>query len=32
VLVVWNNPALATQYLQHWQNRYDQGTNYRSSY
>ncbi|WP_323118867.1 phospholipase D family nuclease [Burkholderia alba] len=32
VLVVWNNPALASQYLQHWQNRYDQGTNYRSSY
>ncbi len=32
VLVVWNNPTLAAQYLQHWQNRYDQGTNYRSSY
>ncbi|VUD49274.1 unnamed protein product [Burkholderia pseudomallei] len=32
VLVVWNNPALAAQYLKHWQNRFDQGTAYRSAY
>jgi phosphatidylserine/phosphatidylglycerophosphate/cardiolipin synthase-like enzyme len=32
VLVVWNNPALAAQYQQHWQNRFDQGAAYRSSY
>ncbi|AOJ68623.1 MULTISPECIES: phospholipase D family nuclease [Burkholderia] len=32
VLVVWNNPALAAQYLKHWQNRFDQGANYRSAY
>ncbi|KVE31067.1 phospholipase D family nuclease [Burkholderia sp. TSV86] len=32
VLVVWNNPALASQYLAHWQNRFDQGIDYRSSY
>ncbi len=32
VLVVWNNPQLATRYLAHWQSRFDQGTPYRSAY
>ncbi|SMG61541.1 phospholipase D family nuclease [Paraburkholderia susongensis] len=32
VLIVWNNPALAGRYLQHWQSRFDQGRDYRSSY
>ncbi|RZF23532.1 phospholipase D family protein [Paraburkholderia sp. UYCP14C] len=32
VLVLWNNPALAGRYLQHWQSRFDQGRDYRSSY
>lgn len=32
VVVVWNNPQLASRYLAHWQSRFDQGTPYRSSY
>nr|WP_249179695.1 phospholipase D family protein [Burkholderia dolosa] len=32
VIVVWNNPQLASRYLAHWQSRFDQGTPYRSSY
>nr|WP_244109163.1 phospholipase D family protein [Burkholderia anthina] len=32
VIVVWNNPQLASRYLTHWQSRFDQGTPYRSSY
>ncbi|ONZ20924.1 endonuclease [Burkholderia cenocepacia] len=32
VVVVWNNPQLASRYLTHWQSRFDQGTPYRSSY
>ncbi|UVA77127.1 phospholipase D family nuclease [Pandoraea commovens] len=32
VLVVWNNVDLAAQYLRHWQSRFNQGVDYRSSY
>lgn len=32
VLVVWNNPQVAASYLKHWQSRYEQGTDYTSSY
>ena len=28
VLVVWNAPTLAQQYLQHWQSRFDEGSPY----
>ena len=28
VLVVWNNPQVASSYLKHWQSRYGQGENY----
>lgn len=32
VLVIWHHPEIAAAYLQHWQNRYDQGKEYHSSY
>jgi phosphatidylserine/phosphatidylglycerophosphate/cardiolipin synthase-like enzyme len=32
VLVVWNNPQVATSYLKHWQSRYEQGADYKSAY
>ncbi|MFZ6814931.1 phospholipase D family protein [Undibacterium sp. Rencai35W] len=32
VLVIWNNPTLATTYLNHWQSRFDQGTDVRSNF
>lgn len=32
VLVAWEVPDLAANYLRHWQSRWDQGTDYRSSY
>ena len=32
VLVVWNNSQVAESYLKHWQSRYEQGTDYTSSY
>lgn len=32
VLVVWNNPALAAQFIAHWQSRWNQGTPYMSAY
>jgi phosphatidylserine/phosphatidylglycerophosphate/cardiolipin synthase-like enzyme len=32
VLVVWNDPAVAKQYLAHWQSRWAQGEVYKSSY
>ncbi len=32
VLVIWNNPDLALAYLKHWQDRFDQGREYRSEY
>lgn len=32
VLVVWNNPPLAGQYLMHWESRYAQGRDYHSTY
>ena len=31
VLVVWNNPVVAGQYIAHWQNRWEQGQPYQSS-
>jgi len=31
VLVVWNNPQVTASYLTHWQSRYEQGTDYKSS-
>jgi phosphatidylserine/phosphatidylglycerophosphate/cardiolipin synthase-like enzyme len=32
VLVVWNNPALAKRYSQHWESRFAQGIDYHSTY
>lgn len=32
VLVAWEVPDLAADYLRHWQSRWDQGIDYRSSY
>jgi phosphatidylserine/phosphatidylglycerophosphate/cardiolipin synthase-like enzyme len=32
VLVLWNNPQIARSYLRHWQDRYDQGDDYHSTY
>ncbi|AKM33443.1 endonuclease (plasmid) [Pandoraea faecigallinarum] len=32
VLVLWNYPTLAAQYLAHWQSRWEQGQPYQSSY
>lgn len=32
VLVVWNNAAVAGQYIAHWQSRWEQGQQYQSSY
>ena len=32
VIVVWNNPAVARQYIAHWQSRWAQGQPYRSTY
>lgn len=31
VLVVWNNPQVAASYLKHWNSRYEQGADYKSS-
>lgn len=32
VLVVWNNPSLATQYASHWESRWKQGSQVDKSY
>lgn len=32
VVVVWNNPALAASFLQHWQSRWAQGSDFNSTY
>ena len=32
VIVIWNNPDIALSYLKHWQDRFDQGRAYTSSY
>nr|WP_052135612.1 phospholipase D family protein [Collimonas arenae] len=32
VIVVWNNPQIAGQYIAHWQSRWQQGVTYQSSY
>lgn len=32
VLVIWNNPELAASYLRHWEDRFAQGADYKSSY
>jgi len=32
VIVVWNDPELASSYLGHWQSRWDQGVAWRSEY
>ncbi|AKK25033.1 endonuclease (plasmid) [Pandoraea oxalativorans] len=32
VLVLWNYPTLAAQYLAHWQSRWEQGQPYQSGY
>ena len=32
VLVIWNNPDLALAYLKHWQDRFDQGQDYKSTF
>lgn len=32
VLVVWNNPGLAADYLRHWQSRWEEGVDYSLPY
>lgn len=32
VLVVWDNPDLAKQYLQHWESRFQRGRDFRPNY
>ena len=32
VLVIWNNPDLGLAYLKHWQDRFDQGQDYKSTF
>ncbi len=32
VLVVWNDPQLASSYLRHWERNWSQGRDYKSSY
>lgn len=32
VLVLWNNPKIATAYQEHWQSRFKRGVDYRSTY
>lgn len=32
VLVVWDDSVVAQRYLQHWQSRWNKGTDWRSSY
>lgn len=32
VLVIWNNPQVAKQYIDHWQSRWQQGSDYQSTY
>lgn len=32
VMVMWNNPKLASVYLKHWERNWKQGQDYRSSY
>lgn len=32
VVVTWNNPELAKSFLTHWESRYVQGIDYKSSY
>ena len=32
VLVLWNNPEIASTYLRHWNSRFNQGTEFRSTY
>ncbi len=31
-VVIWNMPKLAESFLEHWQDRWNQGRDYRSSY
>jgi phosphatidylserine/phosphatidylglycerophosphate/cardiolipin synthase-like enzyme len=32
VIVIWNNPEIAASYLKHWENRYEKGQVYMSTY
>ena len=32
VLVIWNNPQIASRYLKHWESRWNQGTEWKSEY
>lgn len=32
VMVVWDNPELASHYLQHWESRFGRGRNFRPNY
>ncbi len=32
VLVIWNNPQIASRYLKHWESRWNQGTDWQSEY
>lgn len=32
VVVIWNNPQVASHYIGHWQSRWQQGTAYQSTY
>ncbi|HBZ2647893.1 TPA: hypothetical protein MG504_25940 [Klebsiella pneumoniae] len=31
-VVIWNMPKLAESFLEHWQDRWNRGRDYRSSY
>jgi len=32
VIVIWNNTDIASSYLKHWRSRFNQGTDFRSTY
>lgn len=32
VLVVWDDPAVAQRYLQHWSSRWSKGTDWKQTY
>ena len=32
VLVIWDNPQIASRYLKHWESRWNKGTDWKSEY
>lgn len=32
VVVIWNDPEIANRYLQHWESRWEKGTDWKSEY